>query len=83
MCTLTANKNILKYTTWKQNKTKQMKKTNIFRDCIGKQRALSLDIWLIPNMCVILGKRQFVALLRSAWEKYTCLNVQMTSECPY
>jgi len=48
---------------------------------IGKHRALSLDIWLSPNMCVILGKRQFVALLISAWEKYKCLNMKITCEC--
>ena len=37
---------------------------------IGKQRALSLDIWISPNLCLILGERQCVSLLRSAWEKY-------------
>ena len=45
---------------------------------IGKQRALSLDIWMSPSMCVILGEIRFVALLKSAWEKYTCSNVQIT-----
>ena len=42
----------------------------------------SLDIWLSPNMCVIVGEIQFVALLRSAWEKYKCLTVQITCESP-
>ena len=37
---------------------------------IGKPRVLSIVIWLSPNKCVILGERQFVTLLRSAWEKY-------------
>ena len=45
---------------------------------IGKQRALSLDIWISPSMCMSLGERQCVALLRSAWENYKCLNVQIT-----
>ena len=36
---------------------------------IGKQRALSLDIWLSPNMCVGLRERQCVALLRSAYRR--------------
>ena len=51
--------------------------------CIGKQRALSLDIELSPNMCVILGERQFVALLRSTREKYKCLTVHMDCECSF
>jgi len=41
---------------------------------IGNQRALSIDIGLV---CVILWERQFVVLLRSAWEKYKCLTVQI------
>ena len=47
---------------------------------IGKQRALSLDVWLSPIMCVILGETQFAAFLRSACEKYQCLYVQMSSD---
>jgi len=49
---------------------------------IGKQRALSLGIWLSPIMCVILEERQFVALLRRVSEKYKYLNMQMNCECP-
>ena len=44
--------------------------------------ALSVDILLSPNMYVMLGERQCVALLRSAWEKYKCLNVQIYCEYP-
>jgi len=51
-------------------------------ESICKQRALSLDVWPSPMLCVILGERQFIALLRSAWEKCICLTVQMTCQCP-
>ena len=39
---------------------------------------MSLDIRLSPNIFVNSGDRQFVAVLRSALEKYKCLTVQMT-----
>ena len=43
---------------------------------------LSLDMWLSPSICVILGERQFVALLIRTWEKNKCLNMQIPCECP-
>ena len=43
---------------------------------------LSLDMWLSPSICVILGERQFIALLIRTWEKNKCLNMQITCECP-
>ena len=45
--------------------------------CLGKQRALSLDIWISPNLCVILRERQFISSLI-----YIFLNVQVACECP-